>query len=318
MKKLYFLFTALLIGSVSYGQTLLEDDFDYGASAGDLTTISGGNWVNHSGSTTVLYDTSSLTMVNYPSSGVGGSATITGSNSEDVNRTFTEQTSGTIYFSALVSISAVGSGNYFFHLKDTGNQFRARIGAKDDGSGKILFGIGATSSTLSYGTTPFDLNTTYLIVGSFNIDTGLSNLYILSSHSATEPGVPEATNTSANTAAMSAVAFRQSSNIPVATIDGVRVGTTWNNTVVSTVLNTKNNQIEGFSMYPNPTNKGYVNISSRSNSNMEVSVYDILGKQVINATVTNKRLDVSNLNTGVYIMRVAQDEASITKKLVIQ
>mgnify|MGYP000442242511 CR=1 FL=1 len=318
MKKLYFLFTALLIVSISFGQTLLEEDFDYGGSAGDLTTISGANWVNHSGSSTVLYDINSLTMASYPSSGVGGSATIAVPNSEDVNRTFTEQTTGTIYFSALVNISAVGSGNYFFHLKDTGNQFRARIGAKDDGSGKILFGIGATSSTLTYGTTPFDLNTTYLIVGSFNIDTSLSNLYILSSHSATEPGVPEATNTSTNTDAMSAVAFRQSSNIPTATIDGVRVGTTWNNTVVSTVLNTKDNQIEGFSMYPNPTNKGYVNISSRSSSKMEVSVYDILGKQVVNETVANKKLDVSNLNAGVYIMKVSQNEASITKKLVIQ
>ena len=51
---------------------------------------------------------------------------------------------------------------------------------------------------------------------------------------------------------------------------------------------------------------------------MEVAVYDILGKQVINETVANKTLDVSELNAGVYIMKVSQNEASITKKLVVQ
>lgn len=86
----------------------------------------------------------------------------------------------------------------------------------------------------------------------------------------------------------------------------------------STTLSADERQIEGFSMYPNPTNKGYVNMSSRSNSRMEVSVYDILGKQVVNEKVVDKTLDVSNLNAGVYIMKVSQDEALITRKLVIQ
>lgn len=77
-------------------------------------------------------------------------------------------------------------------------------------------------------------------------------------------------------------------------------------------------EIEGFSMYPNPTDLGYVNISSINNSKMEVSVYDMLGKQVINETVANKTLDVSELNAGIYIMKFTQEEASTTKKLVIR
>ena len=86
----------------------------------------------------------------------------------------------------------------------------------------------------------------------------------------------------------------------------------------NTALSTKESKIEGFNLYPNPTSKGFVNISSNNNAAMKVVVFDVLGKQVINEMVSNKRLDVSSLNTGVYIMRVTQDNASITKKLVIK
>lgn len=165
-------------------------------------------------------------MAGYPSSGVGGAATILSSGAEDVNRAFPEISTGTAYASALVNISAVGSGNYFIHLNTSG--FRARVGAKDDGSGNILFGIGTSSSTLTYGTTPFSLNTTYLLVFSYEITTGVSNLHVLSAVAATEPSTPEATNTGSTGTPINSIAFRQSSNIPDATIDGVRVADNWN------------------------------------------------------------------------------------------
>ncbi|MFK8061315.1 MAG: T9SS type A sorting domain-containing protein, partial [Polaribacter sp.] len=57
--------------------------------------------------------------------------------------------------------------------------------------------------------------------------TGVSNLYILSSTSATEPATPEATNTGSTDLAISAIAFRQSSNIPSVAIDGIRVANKW-------------------------------------------------------------------------------------------
>ena len=51
---------------------------------------------------------------------------------------------------------------------------------------------------------------------------------------------------------------------------------------------------------------------------ISVSVYDILGKQVINQTLTNNRVDVSALNAGLYILKISQNDASVTKKLVIK
>ena len=71
MKKIYFLFSALFITSLSFGQTIITENFDYGGSAGDLVTQSGTVWAAHSGGAPeVGYATTSLTMASYPSSGV--------------------------------------------------------------------------------------------------------------------------------------------------------------------------------------------------------------------------------------------------------
>jgi hypothetical protein len=73
-----------------------------------------------------------------------------------------------------------------------------------------------------------------------------------------------------------------------------------------------------FSVYPNPTSTGFVNILGTTDNAITVSVYDILGKQVINETLTNNRINVSALNTGIYIVKISQNDASVTKKLVIK
>ncbi|MGZ0015999.1 lamin tail domain-containing protein [Yeosuana sp. AK3] len=89
-------------------------------------------------------------------------------------------------------------------------------------------------------------------------------------------------------------------------------------TLSELTLSTKNNQIQGFALYPNPTSLGYVTMASKNNAKMNVALFDILGKQVLNKTVSNNTLNVSSLKSGVYIMKVSQDNASVTKKLVIQ
>ena len=317
MKKIYFLLLSCLITSASFGQ-VLEENFDYGTTAGDLTTISGGAWVQHSGSADpVAYVAAptSLMMTGYPSSGIGGHATYGGS-SQDVNRAFTGITSGTVYGSALVNLSAVATGNYFMHFNASGG-FRARVGAKDDGNGDILFGIGASSSILTYGTTAYSLNTTYLLVFSYEIATGVSKLHVLSAVTPTEPTMPEATNTGSTGTTISAIAFRQSSNIPALAIDGVRVATSWTDIMNNSTLSTEDVSNTEFSIYPNPATNGFVNITTSSNAAINVSVYDVIGKQVLSQTINN-RLDVSNLKTGVYILQLNQNGATTTKKLVIK
>ena len=71
--------------SRTQGDPLLDENFDYGGTAGNLTAISGGNWVAHSGGGTnpIQYAITSLSMPSYVSSGIAGSATFTSSGEDD-------------------------------------------------------------------------------------------------------------------------------------------------------------------------------------------------------------------------------------------
>ena len=87
---------------------------------------------------------------------------------------------------------------------------------------------------------------------------------------------------------------------------------------IAAPLSLNNFNANSFSLYPNPTNTGSVTISSTNSDAISVRVFDILGKQVKNETLTNNTLNVSNLKTGVYIVKITQNNATTTKKLVIK
>jgi hypothetical protein len=75
--------------------------------------------------------------------------------------------------------------------------------------------------------------------------------------------------------------------------------------------------IEGLSLFPNPNNTGKVYITSRLNLDKKVEVFDVLGKKVIDITLYTKELNISNLNPGVYIIKIKEGEASATRKLIV-
>ena len=85
----------------------------------------------------------------------------------------------------------------------------------------------------------------------------------------------------------------------------------------STLSTTTFKQSE-FSVFPNPTSNGFVNIKTANNQPVAVVAYDVLGKQVLNTKLTTSRLNVSNLKAGVYILKLTQNGATTTKKLVIE
>lgn len=85
----------------------------------------------------------------------------------------------------------------------------------------------------------------------------------------------------------------------------------------STLSTTQFNNAD-LSIYPNPASNGFVNIRSTSADAMTIAVYDLLGKQISNTTLTNNRLNVSELNKGIYILKISQNNKSITKKIIIK
>ena len=80
----------------------------------------------------------------------------------------------------------------------------------------------------------------------------------------------------------------------------------------------ENAAIAGLKVYPNPVKGGNLYITSDNSASKQVVLYDVLGKQVINTTVSNAPLNVSNLNSGVYIVKITEEGKTATRKLVIQ
>ena len=80
----------------------------------------------------------------------------------------------------------------------------------------------------------------------------------------------------------------------------------------------EDNVQDQFAIFPNPASDGFVNITSTVDGDKTIAVYNVLGKLVIDTTITDNRLNIAELSSGVYIVRVTQGNATTTKKLVIR
>ncbi|MFE3869789.1 T9SS type A sorting domain-containing protein [Flavobacterium sp. ZS1P70] len=76
--------------------------------------------------------------------------------------------------------------------------------------------------------------------------------------------------------------------------------------------------IEGLSLYPNPVSNGKVYITSKNDSDKEVIIFDILGKKVLQTMLSSRELNISNLSPGVYIIKINEEEATATRKLIVR
>ncbi|MCE1165396.1 MAG: choice-of-anchor D domain-containing protein [Bacteroidetes bacterium] len=211
------------------GLLLFEENFSYTSS----TALTSNGWTAHSGAGTnpIQVYTSGLSYGNYGSTGIGNAA-IVNANGEDVNKTFTQQESGsTVYYAFLVNVtSATTGGDYVLHLGPStiSTEFRGRFFIKSS-SGNLLFGISSTGGTVNYAPGIYSFGTTYLIVIKhyFTTSTQTSSIFINPSTS-TEPSTPDAIETSASTSTnIGCVALRQSNVSNNFLIDGIRVGTGW-------------------------------------------------------------------------------------------
>jgi len=80
----------------------------------------------------------------------------------------------------------------------------------------------------------------------------------------------------------------------------------------------ENATIEGLSLYPNPVSNGKVYISTKNELDKEIIIFDVLGKKVLQTMISSRELNVSNLSSGVYIIKINEREASATRKLIIR
>ena len=76
--------------------------------------------------------------------------------------------------------------------------------------------------------------------------------------------------------------------------------------------------IEGLNLYPNPVSNGKVFITSKNDLDKEIIIFDVLGKKVLQTSMSSKELNISNLTPGVYIIKITEDEFTATRKLIVK
>ena len=242
-----------------------------------------------------------------------------GTPSEDVVLPITA-VSGTIYFGfdfSVISQMAPISGadnEYFALLK--GSSFRAKVDIVPPSStGDFSVGIATVANTAnSVWGTDLKFDTDYRIIVKYDQDLNIATLWIdavsegdtsILGEDAADPGT-----------SISSFGLRQSdsSTNEGVLIDNLKISETFAGvTMASTKFETNE-----FNLYPNPTKGKSVNITSNNAGDIQATVFNILGKLVLNGLVVNDLLNVSTLNKGMYVIKLTQNEASSTKKLIVQ
>ena len=159
MKHIFLICTVLvlLVNTTVLSQTILfQENFNY--TPGQLTTVSGGNWVNFSGTGFFIQVSApdlSYAGYNFPGTNDGKiTLTATSASAEDVNHSFASQTN-TVYAAMLVKVidtvnlaaNSSSSGEYFSGFLPTADntKYIARLSIKKGTANTFKLGIRAGS-----------------------------------------------------------------------------------------------------------------------------------------------------------------------------
>ncbi|WP_242203944.1 T9SS type A sorting domain-containing protein [Aestuariivivens insulae] len=79
-------------------------------------------------------------------------------------------------------------------------------------------------------------------------------------------------------------------------------------------------KIEQLSIYPNPvnSNRQVIYITTKRNMTKQIEFFNAIGKKVYATTITGKELNISKLATGVYFLKIIENNITETRKLVIK
>lgn len=261
--------------------------------------------------------------LNYPGfTSTGNSATFSGAGAESYTL-FTSTTSGTIYTSFIINvtdmanITADPSFTYFAGLTDgTSGGYNARLFLNRVGT-QYQLGFDTASTTTNYDATLRNVGDVVFVVMGYDFGTNTLNAWFnpnLSTFSAATPATLTVTPTTALTA-IGGFTIRQDDNARTPTIvfDELRIAET-----TTALLSVNQNSISGLKLYPNPVSNGTLFIETAANAEKTIAFYDVLGKNVLNASTTENAVNVSSLRAGIYVVKITEEGKTATRKLVIK
>ena len=332
MKKLYTLSLLTLTCLSAFAQA--SDPFISAAG----TSLNAAGWATHSGTTPGQIVTSAGSLSYAGLTSQGNQTSIVAGNTEDINLASAAPLTGVAYYSALINLPNVTgqaanttTGNYFLMFGSTAGAnvtvFSARLYIKagtatDTFNLGILNGSGGTAAP-TFSTTDYAINTTYFVVAKFDFTSNTASLWVNPTIGSAEgtPTITNATGTAAAPAQIASIAIRQAGTATAGSgnisIDEIRLGGSWAY-VTSATLKINQNTISGLKMYPNPVSGGTLFIETAANTEKTITVYDVLGKLVLNTTTADSSVNVSALHTGVYIVNITEEGKTASRKLVIK
>lgn len=242
MKRFLFFLAVLFNLTMTSAQILLTEPFDYAVSATDgLPTQSSGAWVRLNTGDSILLTSGSLNYTGLLAS-TGNKVAFDGSGSE-AYRSFTSQTTGSVYVSFLLNVSSLGTlgttGGYFasFVQAASTSTYGGAIWTRaSTTAGKYNVGVSSRSNTaaswVSLDLTP---GTTYFVVAALDLITGTGNdvarIWVNTTAIGGSEPTADATSAPSTTDLTSAdkILLRQdnATNTPFIELDELKIGTTW-------------------------------------------------------------------------------------------
>ena len=90
---------------------------------------------------------------------------------------------------------------------------------------------------------------------------------------------------------------------------------------IGSIYKPKRNLNDNFldiNIYPNPVSDGFLNIVSNSNNPLNISIYDLNGREVISQKIIFDSIDISSLSQGIYSLILSEGKKSTIKKIVVK
>jgi hypothetical protein len=88
--------------------------------------------------------------------------------------------------------------------------------------------------------------------------------------------------------------------------------------VTITTLANQDFELESIKIVPNPTTTNFITITSPYQEDMNVEVIDMFGKHILFQKILYNKLDVSDLRSGIYLLKIYQKGKTTTKKLIVK
>ena len=326
MKKIYALLFALLISSISFGQQTLPfaDTFSY--TAGNLHETAPWSALGAPSTLTppdhILLDG---TKVTFAGIGTDAQLNITSLTTGTVSNFIT----GTVFYRfnlKVISMAGVTdtNGGYLSGFSQNSTTFGGTLWTKrasDDNT--FYLGIEtrtATGALTTYTSETYNTGTTYTVVVSYTFNTTATaddTVKLWINPTTLDETTPLLTDTHVGTdlTSIASFFFRQDSltETPSVEIDDLGITLSY-----SAALATTQNEIAGLKVYPNPVSNGVLHVESNLNTERTISLFDVLGKQVLTTTTSNNTINVAALNSGVYIVKINEGGNTATRKVVIR